>query len=197
MTESDKIHYMKSQDLLLITDMQNVYLENQTWACLDTHGAAANILKIARSLPEKNVLITEFLPPKNFGAWETYNKKYAEINSSVYLNQLIPEIEALSSVYPLYKKSVYSSMKIPQVKKRCIKATKAGGRILVTGVVAECCVLSTVFDAMDYGCKLIYLTDAVSGFTKEKEDAVILTLSGLSPVHLSIMTTEEYLKEKF
>ncbi len=187
---------MKPEDLLLITDMQNVYLDGQEWACLDTTGIARNILKIADRLPEKNVLITEFLPPeKPFGAWETYNTKYAHINSSVYLNELIPEINNISKKYPVYKKSVYSSLKIPQIKKRCIKTTEKGGRIIVTGVVAECCVLSTIFDAMDYGCRIIYLTDAASGFTKEKEAATILTLSGLSPLHVQIMTTEEYLNE--
>ena len=66
---------------------------------------------------------------------------------------------------------------------------------VLTGVVAECCVLSTAFDAIDLGCEFIYVTDAVSGFDRPREDASILMLSGLSPLHGKIMDTGSYLKE--
>lgn len=43
---------------------------------------------------------------------------------------------------------------------------------------------------------VIYLKDAVAGVNNETEEATIKVLEGLAPLHLSIMTTEEYLQMK-
>jgi nicotinamidase-related amidase len=50
--------------------------------------------------------------------------------------------------------------------------------VVVTGVVAECCVLSTVMELIDAGIYTVYLTDGVSGLDREKEAATELILSG-------------------
>jgi Amidases related to nicotinamidase len=75
-----------------------------------------------------------------------------------------------------------------------LEACKKARRVVVTGVVAECCVLSTVFSLIDEGIYTVYVTDGVSGLDKPKEDATILTLSGLSPLHVEITTADDFLK---
>ena len=45
------------------------------------------------------------------------------------------------------------------------------------------------------GIYLIYLKDGSAGLDKPKEAANELVLSGLCPLHLNMMTTEEYLNE--
>jgi len=183
---------MKNDDLILVIDMQNVYRKGQPWACLDTEGAARNILKIMDRADRSQVVLTEFLPPANSaGAWKVYNEAYKDINESKFLNELVPELKERAKDCKLYSKSTYSSLTVPELRERARNA----GRLVLTGVVAECCVLATAFDAIDLGCHVVYLTDAVSGFDVPKEQAAILTLSGLSPVHTSIMTTTEYLSE--
>jgi nicotinamidase-related amidase len=102
---------------------------------------------------------------------------------------MLPEFEEELTHYPLYSKSVYSSLAIPEV----LSAAREADRVVVTGVVAECCVLSTVLALIDEGIYTIYLTDAVSGFDVPKEEATKLILSGLSPLHLKMMTVDEYL----
>ena len=184
---------MKKDDLLLIVDMQNVYARGGKWECLDTEGAAQNLQKIiGHGL--KNVIFTRFIAnetsPK--GVWADYNKKYSDVKSDFYANQMLKEFEPSLKKFPLYTKSVYSSLAIPEVLEACKKA----GRVVIGGVVAECCVLSTVFALIDEGIYTVYLTDGTSGLDKPKEDAVKLTFSGLSPLHLKMMTTQEYLQEK-
>lgn len=49
---------------------------------------------------------------------------------------------------------------------------------------AATCILSTVFDLIDMGKKVIYLKKCIAGKTPEKEDMVIKLLKGLSPLHL-------------
>ena len=51
------------------------------------------------------------------------------------------------------------------------------------------------FELIDAGVYTVYLTDATSGLTKEKAAATCLTLEGLSPLHVKLMTTEEYIME--
>ena len=183
---------MKNNDLLLVTDMQNVYRKGEKWACLDTEGAAENILKLLPHFDHDHVIFTAFKASEHpVGAWRDYNVKYADVNASAYLNDIVPSLKKASETYPYYEKSVYSSVNIPAVK----TAAQQAGRVAVSGVIAECCVLFTVFDLIDLGCHVVYLSDAVSGLDETKEKAAVATLVGLSPLHVEIMTTEQYLNE--
>ncbi|MBR1911613.1 MAG: isochorismatase family protein [Treponema sp.] len=183
---------MKQNDLILVIDMQNVYTKNQAWACLDTEGIAKRIVALTERTTSQTVMLTEYLPAENpTGTWRDYNSVYADINGNAWLNELVPDMQQLAKRYPLYCKSTYSSMSIPFIREQARKAD----RVVLTGVVAECCVLYTALEAMDMGCKVIYLKDCVSGFTKEKEAATELILSGLSPLYVLIMTKEAYLNE--
>lgn len=183
---------MNKNDLLLIIDMQNIYTQGQEWACLDTEGAACRINKIIASNKCQNTIFTCFLPPENpEGIWKDYNIKYAHINANDWGNEMLPQFKDSLTKFPLYSKSVYSSLVIPEV----LEAAKQADRVIITGVVAECCVLSTVLALIDAGIYIVYLTDGVSGFTKQKEEATELILSGLSPLHLIMMTVDEYLEE--
>ncbi|MCC8167988.1 MAG: cysteine hydrolase [Clostridiales bacterium] len=181
---------MALNDLLLVIDMQNVYTTGQKWACVDTEGAAQRILRLIDSGKCESTIFTRFLPSEHpTGVWRDYNLQNARVNADKWANEMLPEFGDALKKYPLYTKSVYSSLAIPEV----LDAVHRADRVIVTGVVAECCVLSTVFALIDAGIYTIYLTDGVSGLTKEKEAATELTLSGLSPLHLSLMTTDDYL----
>ena len=68
-------------------------------------------------------------------------------------------IKEAAEAYPIYDKSTYSSFQVPAIR----QAARKADRIILTGVVSECCVLSTFFEGIDLGCKLIWLTDATSG----------------------------------
>lgn len=181
---------MGENDLLLVTDMQKVYEKGEKWECLDTEGAAQNILKLIPHM-HGHVIFTEFLASEHpQGTWKEYNRKYRDVNESKYLNEIVDSLKEESEKYPLYAKHTYSSIHIPEVKEAALKADHT----VVTGVIAECCVLFTVFDLIDLGVPVIYLTDAVSGLDEAKEKAAVQTLVGLSPLHVSLMTTEQYLQ---
>ena len=186
-----------AKDLLLVIDMQNVYTTGQEWACLDTEGAAERTLSIIKAMEDAgnvNIIFTRFLAEEHpEGVWADYNRKYAAINADEWGNRMLPQFDEVLKRYPLYTKSVYSSLAIPEV----MAAAQAADRVVVTGVVAECCVLSTVLALIDAGIYTIYLTDGVSGLDKEKEAAPELILSGLSPLHVQMMTVSEYLSTQF
>jgi len=183
---------MKKDDLLLVVDMQNVYKKGGKWECLNTEGVAANINRIIES-GMNNVIFTRFIAnEKNpAGVWENYNVKYADVNRDEYANLMVEELKEPLKRFPLYTKGVYSSAAVPEV----LAAARKAGRVIVTGVVAECCVLSTVMALMDEGIYVVYLKDGVSGLDRPKEEATELILSGLCPLHVNMMNTEEYLNE--
>ena len=179
-------------DLLLIIDMQNVYAKGGAWECMDTERAAKNILRVVESNAFDNALITKFIAEKNpRGVWKDYNEQYRAINEDKNANELLPQIAVLSSRFKVFQKSKYSSLSVKQIRAAALKAK----RVVVTGVVDDCCVLSTVFELIDAGVYTVYLTDATSGLNAQKAAATQLTLSGLSPLHVKLMTTEEYLQE--
>ena len=102
---------------------------------------------------------------------------------------MMPEFLPWVKTHPVYTKSVYSSFAVPEV----VKAAKKARRLVISGVVAECCVLSTVLSAIDAGCKVIYLTDAVAGLSEASRTETEKIVSYFAPLHTELITTEEYL----
>lgn len=183
---------MNADDLFIVIDMQNVYAAGQPWACRDMDRTADRILRILNAPAAPECVFTRFIAADDpTGVWRDYNRENARINADAWCNEIIPALASAAREHPLYTKSAYSSLSLPELRERAERA----GRAVVAGVVAECCVLSTVLALIDAGVYVIYLTDAVSGTTRQTEEAVITVLSGLAPLHLTLMTTEEYLNE--
>ena len=182
------------KDLLLVIDMQNVYGENGVWCCPGAVSAAEKIKDLIREKgSDIRVIFTRFISdPKAEGAWRDYNRENEAVNSDVYANEMMDVFSEELSRYPLYTKSLYSSLAIPEVREEALKAD----RVLLTGVVAECCVLFTAVSLIDEGIPVIYLKDCTAGLDSETEKATETVLNGLSPIHVKMMTSEEYLSEE-
>ena len=164
-----------NQDLLLVIDMQNVYTKGQEWACEEVEKASDSILRLLNSRALSQVIFTQYLATKHpEGVWKEYNKVNAAVNADPWLNEMMSEFLPYTKKYPVYTKNVYSSFAIPQVR----ELAKHASRVVISGVVAECCVLSTVLSAIDNA-------------TSRKEAENIL--SYLSPLHTELMTTQQYL----
>lgn len=147
-------------DLLLVIDMQNVYLPDQPWACETVAHTKANILKLLEKHPKNQTIFTRYIAAEHpVGTWKTYNELNRKINEDPWMNELMDGIKEAAETYLIYDKSTYSSFQVPAIR----QAARKADRIILTGVVSECCVLSTFFEGIDLGCKLIWLTDATSG----------------------------------
>ena len=158
-----------NQDLLLVIDMQNVYTKGQEWACEEVEKASDSILRLLNSRALSQVIFTQYLATKHpEGVWKEYNKVNAAVNADPWLNEMMSEFLPYTKKYPVYTKSVYSSFVIPQVR----ELAKHASRVVISGVVAECCV-------------------AGLNATSRKEAENIL--SYLSPLHTELMTTQQYL----
>lgn len=176
------------KDLLLIVDMQNVYLPGNEWECPSIYGTIRKI----RYLLDKGVdaAFTRFVKPQPIGTWENYNKVNEKINNSIYLNDIVQELKLYTNKFPVYDKSTYSSW-TDEVK----DVSEKYDRIILCGVVADCCILSTLFSIIDSGKKLIYLTDCISGKSYDNEKMIQKLVKNFSPIHVSIMDTKTYCKK--
>lgn len=168
-------------DLLLVIDMQNVYSKGQPWECYGCQEATTNIERVVSSGEfADRVVFTKFLAPRHpVGCWKEYNKAYADINSNPWMSELMSPFDTLANKYTIVNKCTFSSVHDP-IMFNLVREYK---RVFVTGVVAECCVLSTVMSLIDMGIKVMWATDCIAGYTglKEKTEDI---LSGLSPIHV-------------
>lgn len=180
-------------DLLVVVDMQNVYLEDQPWACTNTTEISQKIQDLIDQNVCDNVVFTRYIAPENpVGTWVTYNESYADINANEWYNEVVDNLLPYTQEYPTYDKSTYSSYGNEDFKALCMRAD----RIVVTGVMAECCVLATVIDGIDTGTPVVYLTDAVAGSSEEYEQEAEDMVAFASPIHTTLMTTEEYIASR-
>ncbi len=181
----------KMNDLLLITDMQNAYKTGETWACRNPETIGKKICELINSQKPHQVIFTRFDAPDNpNGTWKDYNKEYAAINQNEYQCEIMELFNPYMGKYPVYSKSTYSSYSIEEV----VQAVQEADRVLLTGVVAECCILATLESLIDAGAKVLYVKDAISGQTKEFEDMILKIAEGFSTIHTQIITVDEYLK---
>ncbi len=184
---------MRNNDLLIVIDMQNVYKEGEAWGCCNTKAASEAIRRLLDADVCGAAVFTRFDAPRDpRGSWKAYNEGNAEINADKWANEMMEEFEPFLKDYPVFRKSTYSSFEIPEL---CAMAEKAD-HVVLTGVVAECCVLATALSAIDKGYPVIYLWDAVSGLSPETEKEARNIVSYLSPLQTEVMTVEEYLKSQ-
>ena len=146
-----------------------------------------------------SVLLTRYIAPADEdaqGVWADYNRENRAINENPVMNEFIPAIARYVEEFPYIDKCTYSCFSNEYVRVAADRSMVHGGRVVLTGVVAECCVLSTFFEGTDAGYRFVYLTDACAGVDADSERAVQTILQGLSPLHVELMTTAEYIAER-
>ena len=180
----------RREDMLLVIDFQNVYLPGRPWACPAMEQAAENTLKLIGSRGAPEYVVTKYMPPENpTGCWVRYNEEYADINADEYLCDFCDAVKPIVTEDNLFIKDSYSSMDCEKLQARL--AGKK--RVVLTGVVAECCVLATMMDAIDQGYEVIYLYDCIAGNTAEHEKMIRELAEFFSPMHTRVMKSREYL----
>lgn len=172
---------IRETDVLLVVDMQNVYLPGQRWACERIQEAIKYIVKLVETFPKSQVVYTKYIASKDpEGVWAEYNRMNADVNADHWLNEYVDELKSYLNRDNTYVKSQYSCCENSELRERL----RCCERIFITGVVAECCVLSTIYDLIDMGKKVVYLSEGIVGQTREKEEMVKNILSGLSPLYV-------------
>ncbi len=179
-----------SRDLLLVVDFQNVYLPGYDWACPSMPQAMANTMRILDGENAPDCVMTKFLAPDEpSGRWQQYNETYREINEYAFLAEFPEALKPYAEKATVVEKSTYSSMDAPEV----IAAMEGKSAVVLCGVVADCCVLATMMDAIDLGYEVVYLYDCIGGVSEESEAEFRALAEIYSPIHTSVMSADEYM----
>lgn len=181
------------KDLLLIIDMQNAYMPDAPWECPSILSALEHIIQLlehpACGTAYDPVFTRYIASEKPAGRWVQYNDANRVINENPFLNQIIPALQPYLMRWPFHDKSAYSACSNTRVADMIPRYD----HILISGVVAECCVLCTAAGLIDAGAHVIYLSDAVSGRSRELEQMSRAFIDGFSPIHAQILNTADYL----
>lgn len=179
-----------SEDLLLIVDFQNVYMPDYDWSCPSMPEAMENTIKILDAKNAPDYIMTRFVAPAEpAGRWEQYNAAYRDINENEYLSELAEAMAPYAAQSVVVDKSTYSSMDAEAV----VAAMEGKKAVVLTGVVADCCILATMFDAIDMGYEVVYLYDCIAGSSAESEAEIRALAEIFSPIHTAVMSSSDYL----
>ena len=179
-----------SKDLLLVVDFQNIYLPGYDWACPSMPEAMQNTMRILDDENAPNCVMTKYIAPAEpEGRWKQYNEAYREINENAFLAEFPEELAPYAEKSTVIEKSTYSSLDAPEV----VTALEGKSAVVLCGVVADCCVLATMMDAIDLGYEVVYLYDCIAGVSEESEVEIRALAEIYSPIHTTIMSSDEYL----
>jgi nicotinamidase-related amidase len=161
----------------LCVDMQRMFAEDTEWSMPWFERVLPNVVAIASAHPERTIF-TRFIPasqPKQgVGMWKRYYERW----SSMTINHLGPEliglVPDLARFVPparIFDKHVYS----PWTGTDLHQQLRTGGidTIIITGGETDVCVLATMLGAIDWGFRVILVTDALCGSADETHDAMM------------------------
>lgn len=118
----------------------------------------------AQCAPE--CVMTKYVAPAEpTGRWRQYNEAYREINENAFFAEFPEALAPYAARTTVVEKSTYSSLDAPEV----LAAMEGKKAVVLAGVVADCCVLATMMDAIDLGYEVVYLYDCIAGVSEQSE----------------------------
>jgi nicotinamidase-related amidase len=145
--------------VLAAIDMQRVFAEpDSPWAVPRFGEAVAGIRRLL-PLFENRAVFTRFVAPAQpVGAWQPYYEQWPfalqPAESRIWeLTDELAEVDAYPITAATFGKWT------PELAER----VGPGGRLVLTGVSTDCCVLSTALAAADAGVRVTVVADACAG----------------------------------
>jgi nicotinamidase-related amidase len=175
--------------LLAVIDMQRVFADpDSPWASPRFAEAAAGVRRLLPAFGDR-VAFTRFVAPgKPEGAWRTYYEQwpFALQPPDAQLWQLTDEFaDGARHVLdaPTFGKWT------PELARRALSE----GRLVLTGVSTDCCVLSTALAAADAGIEVLVAADACAGADDDSHARALQVLDLYRPL-IRVTTVAELLE---
>ena len=181
-----------SGDKLVIIDMQKVYETGAPWGCEKFDEVCERIAYLIETGTFDDICFTRFvLPDVPQGSWMRYREKYHSIHTEPSYGEITERLSPFAREYRTFDKAGYSAYRADGFAEWAGEAA----RLVVCGVIAECCVLATVLESADRGADIVYLTDACASTSKGKLRMAEVILSEDFAPHVTLMQADDYLRE--
>lgn len=161
----------------LCVDMQRMFAGATAWRMPWLPRVLPNIIAICEARPA-HTIFTRFVPARKPGAgagmWKHYYERWHMMTierMGSELVDLVPELARFAPPARVFDKYVYS----PWTSTELHHDLKNAGidTLIITGGETDVCVLSTVVGAIDWGFRVILVTDALCSSADETHDAMM------------------------
>ena len=199
MSKSDSLRYGPPGEAAvhLCVDMQRMFAEDTEWKMPWLERVVPNILSITSAHPERT-LFTRFIPAERPGQGAGMWRHYYERWGSMTIDQLGPEmidlIPDLAKYVPparTYDKHVYSAWTGSDLHRQLRSAGIE--TVIITGGETDVCVLATMLGAIDWGFRVILVTNALCSSADETHDAMMNVYMNRFGEQVETVTTQTLL----
>lgn len=161
----------------ICVDMQRMFAESTVWKMQWLEKVLPQITAVVEARPERTIF-TRFVPAKEpgqgAGMWKHYYERWACMTIAELGPEMVDIVPTLARFIPpakTFDKYVYS----PWIGTDLHERLRSGGigTIIITGGETDVCVLATMLGAIDWGFRVILVTDALCSSADETHDAMM------------------------
>ncbi|WP_338695720.1 isochorismatase family cysteine hydrolase [Bradyrhizobium sp. 26S5] len=198
MSKGDELRYGAPGNAVHIcVDMQRMFAIGTDWTMPWLSRVLPNVVAITSAHPERTIF-TRFIPAQSPGQGVGMWRRYYERWDSMTIDRLGPEmiglVPDLARFVPPARtldKHVYSPWTGSDFQVQLRDADV--DTIVVTGGETEVCVLATVLGAVDWGFRVILITDALCSSADETHDSMMNIYMNRFGQQVECVTTETLL----
>lgn len=161
----------------ICVDMQRIFAEDTEWRTPWFDRVLPNIVEITAARSERTVF-TRFIPARTtaqgVGAWRRYYERWSSMTIDRLgpdMVDLVPDLARFAPPAWVLDKRVYSPWTGSDLHLRLRE--KSIDTVVITGGETEVCVLATMLGAIDWGFRVILVTDALCSSADETHDAMM------------------------
>jgi nicotinamidase-related amidase len=182
----------------LCVDMQRLFAERTDWFMPWMERVLPNVGRIVEAHAAET-FFTRFIPAQRPGEGEGTWRRYYERWDSMTVERLgpamidlVPQLAGFVPPGELVDKHVYS----PWIETDLHDRLQQRGidTLVVTGGETDVCVLGTVLGAVDYGYRVVIVTDALCSSSDETHDAMLTLYHNRYGQQVETLTTDVVLK---
>lgn len=168
---------LTSRAVHLCVDMQKLFSTQGPWPTPWMERVLPTVTRIAERFPERTVF-TRFITPEKPedmpGTWRRYYQHWRQTTREHLKPELLDLMPSLARLVPpatVIDKPVYS----PFTGHKLLDLLRARevDSLIVTGSETDMCVLATVLGAVDYGYRVVLVSDALCSSSDEGHDNLL------------------------
>jgi nicotinamidase-related amidase len=175
--------------------MQVMFGRDGPWPTPWLERVLPNVVALADRMPPQTIF-TRFIPPMRAadmpGMWREFYRKWPKVTRQrlpAECLELLPELRRFAPPAAVFDKFVYSAFADGRLPSDL--AARGASTLLVTGAETDVCVLATVLAAVDYGYRVVLVTDAICSSSDEGHDALMRMYTHRFDVQIELASTAE------
>ncbi|MEY9418007.1 nicotinamidase-related amidase [Bradyrhizobium japonicum] len=198
MTKSDDLQHGAVRNAVHVcVDMQRMFAGGTEWTMPWLPRVLPNVVAITSAHAERTIF-TRFIPARSpgqgVGMWRQYYERWSSMTIARLGPEMVDLVPDLARFVPparTFDKYVYS----PWTGSTLHAELRDAGieTVIVTGGETDVCVLATVLGAVDWGFRVILVTDALCSSADEMHDSIMNIYMNRFGQQVECATTETVL----